>query len=118
MRTFYRFAGGGLTLLIRESGIECRERESGKRLDLRIVEINQKKGFAKVVPETFDDFWHLYNVIYKGDQVYARTTREIKTDEKYARSSRGERVPVFLGVNVEDVNWDKFLGRLRVHGTI
>lgn len=108
----------GLTLLIRESGIECRERESGKRLDLRIVEINQKKGFAKVVPETFDDFWHLYNVIYKGDQVYARTTREMKTDEKYARSSRGERVPVFLGVNVEDVNWDKFLGRLRVHGTI
>lgn len=85
---------------------------------LRILEVNRKKEFVKVVPETLDDFWHLYNIIYKGDRVYARTTREIKTDEKYARSSRGERVPVFLGVNVENVSWDKFLGRLRVHGTV
>ena len=27
-------------------------------------------------------------------------------------------MPVFLGVNVENVSWDKFLGRLRVHGTV
>ena len=86
--------------------------------DLRILEVNRRKEFVKVIPETLDDFWHLYNIIYKGDQVYARTTREIKTDEKYARSSRGQRVPVFLGVNVENVSWDKFLGRLRVHGTV
>ena len=85
---------------------------------MRILEINRKKEFVKVIPEALDDFWHLYNIIYRGDQVYARTTREIKTDEKYARSSRGERVPVFLGVNVENVSWDKFLGRLRVHGTV
>jgi protein pelota len=85
---------------------------------LRILEVNRKKEFVKVIPETLDDFWHLYNIIYRGDKVYARTTREIKTDEKYARSSRGERVPVFLGVNVENVSWDKFLGRLRVHGTV
>jgi protein pelota len=85
---------------------------------LKILEVNRKKEYVKVVPETFDDFWHLYNIIYRSDRVYARTTREIKTDKKYARSSRGERVPVFLGVNVENVSWDKFLGRLRVHGTV
>lgn len=85
---------------------------------MKILEINVKKGFAKVVPETIDDFWHLYNVIYRNDKVYAGTTREVKVDEKYGRPKRGERVPVFLGVNVEDVGWDKFLGRLRVHGTI
>ena len=82
------------------------------------MEINLKKGFAKVIPETVDDFWHLYNVIYRGDKVYAGTTREMKVDKKIGRPTRGERVPVFLGVNVEDVGWDKFLGRLRVHGTI
>ncbi|HVP16921.1 MAG TPA: mRNA surveillance protein pelota [candidate division Zixibacteria bacterium] len=85
---------------------------------MKILEINVKKGFVKVVPETIDDFWHLYNVIYRNDRVYAGTTREIKVDEKYGRPKRGERVPVFLGVNVEDVGWDKFLGRLRVHGVI
>jgi protein pelota len=85
---------------------------------LRVLEKNMKKGFVKVVPETFDDFWHLYNVIYKDDHVYSRTTREMKVDEKYGRPKRGERIPVFLGVNVQSVDWDKLLNRLRVHGTI
>jgi len=85
---------------------------------LRILEVNRKKEYVKVVPETSDDFWHLYNVIQKDDMVYARTTREMKVDQKFGRPKRGERIPVFLGVSVEDVDWDKLLGRLRVHGII
>jgi protein pelota len=85
---------------------------------LKILEKNLKKGFVKIVPETMDDLWHLYNVIYEKDEVYAYTTREVKPDGKYDRPGRGERVPVFLGVRVETVSWDKLLGRLRVHGTI
>ena len=90
----------------------------GRLVALKILEINLKKGFAKVIPETFDDFWHLYNIIYKGDEVFARSTREIRPDEKYARPGRGERVSVFLGVRVEAITWDKLLGKLRIHGTI
>jgi protein pelota len=89
---------------------------SGK--SLKILEMNLKKGFVKVVPEKFDDLWHLYNIIYKGDEVYAYTSREIKQDEKYSRGKRGERVSVFMGVRVEKVSWDKLLRRLRVHGII
>ena len=85
---------------------------------MKILETNFKKGFVKVVPETFDDLWHLYNVIYENDEVYANSTREIKPDEKYARPKRGERVSVFLGVKVEKVIWDKLLGKLRIHGII
>lgn len=85
---------------------------------MRLLEINRKKGYVKVIPETPDDFWHLYNVIRKNDFVYARTTREVKIDEKYGRPKRGERIPVFLGVSVEDVDWDKLSGRIRVHGII
>jgi len=80
--------------------------------------MNLKKGFVKAIPETLDDLWHLYNVIYESDEVYTRTKREIKPDEKYARPKRGKRVPVFLGVKVEKIAWEKLLGRLRVHGTI
>jgi len=86
---------------------------------LKLLEKNLKKGFVKVIPETFDDLWHLYNVIYKNDEVYAHTSREIKQDERgYARPKRGERVSVFLGIKVEKVTWDRLLGRLRVHGII
>lgn len=85
---------------------------------MRVLERNFAKGFVKVVPETMDDLWHLYNVIYRKDEVYARTTREVKPNEKYARPGRGERISVFLGVRVESVSWDRLLGRLRVHGVI
>ena len=86
---------------------------------LKILGRNLKKGFVKIIPENFDDLWHLYNVIYKNDEVYAYSTREIKPDEGgYARPKRGERVSVFLGIKVENVTWDKLLGRLRIHGTI
>ena len=85
---------------------------------MKIIEMDLKKGFVKVIPETLDDLWHLYNIIYEDDEVYTRTTREIKPDEKYARPRRGKRIPVFLGVKVEKIGWDKLLGRLRAHGTI
>jgi len=77
-----------------------------------------KKGFVKVMPQSLDDLWHLYNIIYRGDQVYAKTTREIKIQEEYARPQQGRRVTVFLGLQVERVFWDRSLNRLRVHGTI
>jgi len=77
-----------------------------------------KKGIAKVLPESLDDLWHLYNIILEKDEVHAQTTREVKVEERYARPKSGKRVPVFLGVKVEKVFWDKILNRLRVHGIV
>jgi len=77
-----------------------------------------KKGIVKVLPESLDDIWHLYNLILKNDEVYGRTTREVKVDDRYARPQRGERVSVLLGVRVEKVVWDRSLNRLRVQGIV
>ena len=85
---------------------------------MKITEKNLEKGFVKVVPDSFDDLWHLYNVIYKGDEVYAYTSRVIKSDQEYSRPKSGERVSMFMGVTVESITWDKFLGKLRVQGII
>ena len=88
------------------------------KVSLKIVEKNLHQGFVKVVPDTPDDLWHLYNVVYRGDEVYAYTSRAIKTDSEAARPKSAERVSAFMGVTVESVGWDKFLGKLRVHGLI
>ncbi len=85
---------------------------------MKIIEKNLHQGFVKVVPDSQDDLWHLYNVVYKGDEVYAYSSRAIKTDTEYSRPKSAERVSAFMGVKVENVAWDKFLGKLRVHGTI
>jgi protein pelota len=77
-----------------------------------------KKGIVKVVPESLDDLWHLYNIIYKNDDVYAQTTREVQVEEEYARPKKGKRISVFMGIKVENVAWDKSLNRLRVHGVV
>ena len=85
---------------------------------MKITEKNLNQGFVKVVPDSPDDLWHLYNVIYKGDEVYAYTSRAIKSDTSSSRPKSAERFSVFMGVTVESVSWDKFLGKLRVHGLI
>lgn len=85
---------------------------------VKIIERNLNQGFVKVVPDSPDDLWHLYNVIYKGDEVYAYTSRAIKSDTQSSRPKSAERFSVFMGVTVESVSWDKFLGKLRVHGLI
>ncbi len=85
---------------------------------LRIQEKNLRQGFIKVVPDSQDDLWHLYNIIYKDDEVYAYTSRAIKMDSEASRPKTGERFSAFMGVKVESVAWDKFLGKLRVHGII
>lgn len=85
---------------------------------MKITGKNLKQGFVKVIPSSDDDLWHLYNVVYKGDEVYAYSSRAVKTDQEYSRPKSAERVSAFMGVSVESVAWDKFLGKLRVHGAI
>jgi len=85
---------------------------------LKIIQKDLHQGFLKVVPDTPDDLWHLYNVVYKGDEVYAYSSRAIKNDTETSRPKSAERVSAFMGVKVESVSWDKFLGKLRVHGLI
>jgi len=85
---------------------------------LKILETNLKKGLMKLVPENLDDLWHLYNVIYPNDEVYTKTTRQVKPEGEYLRPQKAKRISVFLGVRVKKVLWDKTLNRLRVHGTV
>ena len=70
------------------------------------------------MPESMDDLWHLYNIILKRDEVHARTTRQVKPDDQYARPTKAKRVPVNLGVQVEKMYWDRVLNRLRITGIV
>ena len=85
---------------------------------MKINRIDLKKGFAKVMPESLDDLWHLYNIIVKKDEVHARTSRQVKPDDQYARPTKAKRVPVNLGVQVEKMYWDRVLNRLRINGIV
>jgi len=85
---------------------------------MKIIRMDVKHGSVTLIPETLDDFWVLYNVIERGDKVYARTRREIRLNERYSRPEKGRRISAYLGLKVEDVKWDRSMNRLRIHGII
>ena len=55
---------------------------------MRILGRDPSSGGVKVLIETDEDIWHLYNVIEVGDLVTASTTRR---EEKAADKLRAER---------------------------
>ena len=85
---------------------------------MRILRSDVKHGTVAVLPEVLDDFWVLYNVIKRGDRVYAHTTREVRPGDRYDKAEKGRRISVFLGVTIDEVAWDRYLNRLRAHGII
>lgn len=87
-------------------------------MELRILRMNMKASEINVLIESMDDLWHLFNVIAKGDLVFAATYRreEKKTDK--LRPERGKKKPMRLGIKVEDIEFHEFADRLRVHGII
>ncbi len=85
---------------------------------MRVLRRDIKHDTVIVMPEVLDDFWVLYNIIQKGDKVYAKTTREVRFGERYDRAEKGKRISVLLGLSVERVMWDRYLNQLRVHGIV
>ncbi|WP_225334443.1 mRNA surveillance protein pelota [Halomicrobium urmianum] len=71
-----------------------------------------------VVPETLDDLWHLTYVIEPGDRVSGDTTRRIQRNDEDLRDTGGEREPMWVAIEVTDVEFAKFANRLRVGGEI
>jgi protein pelota len=78
-----------------------------------------KKGIKlNLRPESLDDLWHIFNIVTKGDEVQARTTRLVKTDSEDARPTKGKRIPIVLRIKVEDIHFDTDTERLSIRGII
>ena len=71
-----------------------------------------------VVPESLDDLWHLTYVVEPGDSVSGDTTRRIRRDDDKTRDTGGQREPMWVELEVTDVEFAKFANRLRVGGEI
>jgi protein pelota len=85
---------------------------------MKIIHKDLKHGEIKLMPETLDDIWHLYNIIDKGDLVQAITfrTEEVKDDK--IRSKKSVKKKMKLGIRVGEIKFHEFSDRLRVHGII
>ncbi|MFQ5887225.1 MAG: mRNA surveillance protein pelota [Candidatus Hydrothermarchaeales archaeon] len=84
---------------------------------MKIIHRDLKEGKIKIKPENLDDLWYLKSIIEANDIVSAKSYRRVKDDTKL-RADTGTRKPVFLSIQVEDVEFHKHINRVRVSGVI
>ena len=86
---------------------------------MKIVKQDKKEGIVTLVPETLDDLWHLSHIVEVGDSVSSKTTRRIQdnTGDKL-RSDRGVKKTFTLRIDVENITFHIFTGKLRLTGVI
>ena len=88
---------------------------------MRIADRERVEGGRErltVVPESLDDLWHLTYVLEPGDAVSGDTTRRIQRNDDKMRDTGGQREPMWVEIEVTDVEFAKFANRLRVGGEI
>ncbi|MDR0523521.1 MAG: mRNA surveillance protein pelota [Candidatus Methanoplasma sp.] len=85
---------------------------------MRVLGEDPKGEWVKMLPETDEDVWHLYNVLEEGDLVTASTTRREEKAADKVRAERAEKKRMTLGVRVEKIEFSDEDLRLRVLGTI
>jgi protein pelota len=84
-------------------------------IEMRILKIDEKENFLHLVPEIEDDLWHLERIIEKHDLVSGATDRKIKPRTE---GEKPKRIKLFLSLDVDSVQFHRFLGQLRVNGII
>jgi len=80
---------------------------------LKIIREDLKHGAIEVRVECEDDLWVLKNLISKEDVVIAKTMRDVKIDGEGKR-----RLPMVLAIKVQNVYFQPFSSRLRIHGRV
>ena len=86
---------------------------------MKIIKEDEKEGIVEILPETLDDLWHLSHIIEVGDNASSKTTRRIQdnTGDKL-RSDRGVKKTFYLGLDIENIAFHLFTGKLRLTGVI
>ncbi len=87
---------------------------------MKVIYKDPKGHELKLKAENLDDLWHLRNVIEKGDMVHAWTYRTIASAAggDKLRAEKAEKKKMYLGIEVQDVEFHEFSDRLRIKGII
>lgn len=85
---------------------------------MRLIEQDPVGGSMRILIETDEDMWHIYNVLETGDLVTASTTRREDKAADKLRAERAEKKRMTLGIRVEKIEFSDEDLRLKVLGVI
>jgi len=84
---------------------------------MKIIKSDFKKGFVKLKINLIDDLWYLEGIVEVNDFVEARTLRSLFLERDGKRTKIG-KIPMFLRIKVEKIEFHKHANRLRLMGKI
>jgi len=85
---------------------------------MKIIKKDLKSGKIVVRIEVVDDLWYLSDILSSGDTLISKTKRRMENERGLIKAERAEKVTITLGIEIEKVEFDPHVDRLRVHGTI
>ena len=85
---------------------------------MKVLHQDSRTNEIKLLPETIDDLWHLYNLVDESDLVYAMTYRRKEDRGDKLRPERMEKARMRLGIRVRKVEFHETDDRLRILGSI
>lgn len=85
---------------------------------MKLLHQNANNNEIKLLPETIDDLWHLYNLIDERDMIFATTFRRKEDKADKLRPERIEKVRMRLGIRVQKVEFHESEDLLRILGVI
>jgi len=85
---------------------------------MKLLYSNLKNGEVKVLTQNLDDLWYLSTIIEPKDIAKGRTLRKIKPVSSEEKSKEATKKPVFIKIEVENVEFSKYTNVLRISGVI
>ena len=85
---------------------------------MKILHQDSRANEIKLMPETIDDLWHLYNLVDERDLVFSTTYRRKEDKAEKLRPDRVEKVRMRLGLRVQKVEFHESEDLLRILGVI
>ncbi len=85
---------------------------------MRVLGENPANESIKLMVETDEDLWHLYNIVETGDLVTASTTRREEKSSDKIRAEKMEKKRMTLGIRIEKIEFSEDDLRLKLLGTI
>ncbi|MBC7081807.1 MAG: mRNA surveillance protein pelota [Thermoplasmatales archaeon] len=85
---------------------------------MKVIDLDLKKGIAKLIIQSKEDCWHLYNIIEEGDFLSGYTFRSRNDSSEKIRKKKEEKERVYLKIEVTDKEFHEFTDKLRIRGKI
>ncbi|HZX20274.1 MAG TPA: mRNA surveillance protein pelota [archaeon] len=82
---------------------------------MNILKVDRRNSFFEIVPDNFDDLWHLEKLIEKGDLVSGSSERKIKGKHE---GDKAVKEKIFVELEVEKTEFHEATNQLRILGLV